>query len=94
MDAIITTEELAHFSDVIHLGSPKPLLVGFHRHEGIVAIKKADAEAPASFQLLNADGYPTSSRIAFLTLFGTGAYLSGSITLDARPVVIERSSVV
>ena len=32
--------------------------------------------------------------IAFFTCMGTGAYFSGSITLLARPVLIERSSVV
>ena len=38
--------------------------------------------------------YPTSSRIAFRTLVGTAAYFSGSIAAAARPVDIERSSVV
>jgi len=38
--------------------------------------------------------YPTSSRIAFFTLVGTGAYFSGSMTDEARPWLIERSSVV
>ena len=37
---------------------------------------------------------PTSSRTAFCTLPGTGAYFSGSIALCARPWLIERSSVV
>ena len=40
------------------------------------------------------DDYPSSSKIAFFTLVGTGAYFSGSITELARPVLIERSSVV
>jgi len=39
-------------------------------------------------------GQPISSRIAFFTCVGTGAYFSGSITLLARPVLIDRSSVV
>ena len=37
---------------------------------------------------------PISSRIAFFTLLGTGAYFNGSITLLARPVLMERNSVV
>jgi hypothetical protein len=35
-----------------------------------------------------------SSKIAFLTFVGTGAYFNGSITDDARPVLIDRNSVV
>jgi hypothetical protein len=35
-----------------------------------------------------------SSRICFFTLDGTSAYFSGSIALAARPVLMDRSSVV
>lgn len=38
--------------------------------------------------------YPTSSRIAFFTWVGTGAYFRGSMTELARPWLMERSSVV
>lgn len=44
--------------------------------------------------LTRGEFYPTSSRIAFFTFVGTGAYFSGSMTDDARPWLIERSSVV
>jgi hypothetical protein len=61
---------------------------------------RGEKEGPAagavgpSVSSRDAAGYPTSSRIAFFTFVGTGAYFSGSITLDARPWLIERSSVV
>ena len=36
----------------------------------------------------------TYGTLAFFTLVGTGAYFSGSITEEARPCDIDRSSVV
>jgi len=38
--------------------------------------------------------YPSSSKIAFFTFVGTGEYRNGSMTLLARPVLMDRNSVV
>jgi hypothetical protein len=55
---------------------------------------EAISRARRFFKIHCNNAYPTSSKIAFRTLVGTAAYFSGSITDDARPVLIERNSVV
>src|SRR6185437_1972581 len=59
--------------------------------------KQNEARLPVP-RLVDQNGFriahPTSSRMAFFTWVGTGAYLRGSMTLLARPVLMERSSVV
>src|SRR2546428_954284 len=68
-------------------------------HEEPTRFPYGSATAPAHY-FLKGDhrtsiiAYAASSRIAFFTLVGTSAYFMGSITDDARPVLIERSSVV
>jgi hypothetical protein len=59
--------------------------------------KKKDrggCRGPCRLSVMRESFQAFSSRICFFTLDGTSAYFSGSIALAARPVLIDRSSVV
>ena len=74
---------LLQSSTLAELKRPAPRPHSWARGAGVICQRRG-----------NGVRYPTSSRIACFTWAGTGAYFSGSITLLARPWLIERSSVV